>query len=262
MANLLQKLGLQDAAPLGHNNPPSDMEILQERMSESSGPLMEKIEVTLEAARAMPRVIADDDQAGEFADRIKEITGLIKTLESTRVAEKEPYLALTRAVDGHFKVPSTKLETAKKWLNEPLTAYQQRKATEERIRRENEAAALRKKADDDAAAAAELEKSNPVAAGIGMAQAVVTEQQAQHVQQSVTVKASELTNSRGNSGALASLRTRVVGEVVSRQMLDLNALRPYFTEDSLQKALNAAISAGIREVAGARIFEKTDTVVR
>ena len=262
MANLLQKLGLQDAAPLGHNNPPSDMEILQERMIESSGPLMEKIEVTLDAAREMPRVINDDELAGAFADRIKEITGLIKTLESTRVAEKEPYLALTRAVDGHFKVPSSKLETAKKWLNEPLTAYQQRKATEERIRRENEAAALRKKADDDAAAAAELEKSNPVAAGIGMAQAVVTEQQAQHVQQSVTVKASELTNSRGNSGALASLRTRVVGEVVSRQMLDLNALRPYFTEDSLQKALNAAISAGVREVAGARIFEKTDTVVR
>lgn len=253
---------LQRIAGMGDNNPPSDMEILQDRISENSKPLMEKIEATLAEARTMPREITDDEQAGEFADCIKEITGLIKTLESTRVAEKEPYLALTRAVDGHFKVPSSKLETAKKWLNEPLTSYQQRKATEERIRRENEAAALRKKADDDAAAAAELEKSNPVAAGIGMAQAVVTEQQAQHVQQSVTVKASELTNSRGNSGALASLRTRVVGEVVSRQMLDLNALRPYFTEDSLQKALNAAISAGVREVAGARIFEKTDTVVR
>lgn len=256
--NILQRT----IAALGDNNPPSDMEILQERITENNKPLMDKIEVTLAAAREMPRVIVDDEKAGEFADTIKEITGLMKTLESTRVAEKEPYLALTRAVDGHFKVPSSKLETAKKWLNEPLTTYQQEKATAERIRRENEAAALRKKADEDAAAAAALEKSNPVAANIGMVQAVVTEQQAQHVQQSVTAKASELTNSRGNSGALASLRTRVVGEVISRQQLDLNALRPYFTEDSLQKALNAAISAGVREIGGARIFEKTETVVR
>lgn len=253
---------LQRIAGLGDNNPPSDMEILQERITENNAELMEKVDILLAESRTMPRVIETDEMAGEFADKIKQITGLTKSLESTRVAEKEPYLALTRAVDGFFKVPSGKLDAAKKWLNEPLTVYQQAQAAAERVRRENEAAELRRQADEKAAEAAALEKSNPVAAGIGMAQAVVTEQQSQHVQQSITAKASELTNSRGTSGALASLRTRTVGEVIDRKDLDLNALRPYFTEDSLQKALNAAISAGVREVRGARIFEKTDTVVR
>lgn len=260
--SLLQRFLTPTETQIGHNNPPSDMEILQERITENNKELMGSVELLLDDARAMPRIISDDDQAGAFADKIKQITGAMKSLESTRVAEKEPYLALTRAVDGYFKVPSGKLEAAKKWLSEPLNNYQQEKAMQERVRRENEAAALRKKADEEAAASAALEKSNPVAASIGMVNAVVTEQQAQHVQQSVSAKPSELASTRGTSGALATLRTRTVGEIIDRKELDLNALRPYFTEDALQKALNAAVSAGVRELSGARIFQKTDTVVR
>lgn len=253
---------LQRIAGMGDNNPPSDMEILQERITENNRKLLDQVDALLEEVAGMPKTVSNDDEAGLVTDKIKEITGLTKSLESTRVAEKEPYLALTRAVDGFFKVPSAKLDTAKKDITAPLNAYLQAKATAERIRREEEAAALRKKADDDAAAAAALEKTNPVTASIEMAQAVVTEQQAQHVQQSVSARPSELASSRGTSGGLAGLRTRMVGEVIDRKELDLNALRPYFTEDSLQKALNAAISAGVREVRGARIFPKTDTVVR
>lgn len=264
MSSLLARLTGRDADPaeMGHNNPPSDMEILQERINENNAKLLGSVDQLLADAAALPKVIENDDQAGEVTDKIKELTGTMKALESTRVAEKEPYLALTRAVDGFFKVPAGKLELAKKQITVPLNDYLNRKATAERIRRENEARALREAAEAQAAEAAALERANPAAAKMEMASAIVTEQHAQHVQQSVSAKPAELANSRGTSGGLASIRTRIVGEVVDRQILDLNALRPYFTEDALQKALNAAVSAGVRTLTGARIYEKTDTVVR
>lgn len=263
MSNILQRImGGNAPAQVGHNNPPSDLEILQERLEENTKEIMLDVDELLTSAAKMPAVVDTEEQAGAFTDMIKDLRGSYKKLESTRVAEKEPYLALTRAVDGFFNVPKDKLEEAAAKLKKPLNAYMLKKADEERIERENEAKRLREEADARMKSAAEMEKNNPRAANASMVDAQVIEQQAQHAENSVNARPAELARSRGSSGAQAGLRTRWVGQLTDRKALDLEALRPYFTEDSLQKALNAAVNAGMREIKGANIIQQTDTVVR
>ena len=62
--------------------------------------------------------------------------------------------------------------------------------------------------------------------------------------------------------SMSSLRTRWVGELDNKAELDLEALRPYLGVDLLQKAINAFVAAGGRELKGANIFEKSEAVVR
>lgn len=261
MSNLLQKF-MGSPAQVGHNNPPSDLEILQDRIAESTKEIMASADELLASASDLPAKIENDDQAGDYTDMIKELRGAWKKLESTRVAEKEPYLALTRAVDGFFNLPKDKLEKKATELKIPLNKYLNEQAEKERIRRENEAKRLREEANQKALAAAELEKTNPKTANIGMVEASVAEQQASHVESSVGARPADLARSRGASGGQAGLRTRWVGKITDRKELDLEALRPYFNEDALQKALNAAVTAGAREIKGANIVQQTDTVVR
>lgn len=262
MANLLQKIMGTEVPPAGHNNPPSDMEILQERITESNAEILKSTDELLTSAAKMPEVITDDEQAGKATDLIKELRGAWKKLESTRVAEKEPYMALTRAVDGFFNVPKDKVETAAAKLKLPLDAWLKKKADEVRAAREAEEARLRAESQRKLDEAAELAKTAPKSADIMAVDAAVTQQQADHVGHSINAPAAGLARSRGTSGGVAGLRTRWVGKIINRQTLDLNALRPYFTEDSLQKALNGAVAAGMRTVAGADIVQQTDTVVR
>ena len=73
---------------------------------------------------------------------------------------------------------------------------------------------------------------------------------------------SRLANARGVSGAVATLRTRWVGEIVDMQAIDLNLLKRFLRPEDLQKALNAFVSSGGRELAGAKIYEKTESTIR
>lgn len=263
MANILQKfMGSSPVAPIGDNKPPSDLEILQERITENNKEILDSAAKLVADSETMPEVIENDKQSGEVTDLIKELRGAWKKLESTRVAEKEPYLALTRAVDGFFNVPKDDVEKAAAKLKKPLDAWLKKQADEARIAREAEAKRLREESQRQIEEAAAIAAASPKAADVGMVNAAVTQQRAEHVERSISAPASSMAQSRGTGGGVAGLRTRWVGTIKSRQELDLNQLRPYFTEDSLQKALNAAVTAGIRNITGADIIQTTDTVVR
>src|ERR1044072_9282194 len=110
--NLLQRImGGDEAAQLGNNKPPSDMEILQERISENNKEILAGADELVAQADKMPAAIESDEQAGAFTDLIKDLRGAWKKMESTRVAEKEPYLALSRAEDGFFNGTKDRLGT-------------------------------------------------------------------------------------------------------------------------------------------------------
>jgi len=251
------------SATIGHNNPPSDAETLKESLQEKHGKLLSRANELFTAADRIPEVFASDEEAQKAGDFIKQITACSKSLEAERVSEKEPYLTLGRVVDGFFKNYTDILLKAKNKASRPLDAYVKQKAEEERKQRQEEAERLRKQAEEQATAAAALSTAKmDDLADKALNQAVITEQQANKVEASIAAKPAELASVRGEMGSLASLRTRWVGEVIDRESLDIEKLRHHIPLDALQKALNSFITAGGRELKGAKIYEKTETVVR
>jgi hypothetical protein len=254
---------MEAKSALGHNNPPNDAQLLTDHLHSAHAKLLDNAGKLVEAVGRIPEKCEDQETAGKIGDLIKMLTGDRKKLETARVAEKEPYLSLGRAVDGFFKTYLDRIDQAKLRAQKPLDAFLKAEAEKERLRRIEEAARLQREADEKAALAAKAEEANlqPIAESTFI-DAQVTEQQAQKMQASAEAKPAELAKSRGESGSFASLRTRWVGEVEDRNTLDLEALRPHINFDSLQRAVNAFVAAGGRELKGAKIYEKSETVVR
>lgn len=251
-------------AGIGHNNPPTDVEILQANLAEKYQEIRANTRDLCSQANAAVPKIQDEDQAGIITDLIKEITKCDKALDSHRTHEKEFYLASGRAVDGFFNKGRDLLGAAKKNLSDRLTAWQNQKAAEERARRaEAERIAAEALAAAQAAALALEKAGQTTEATAQLEQAVVAEQVAYKAQVAAEAKPAHMTRAYGSStGAVASLRTVWVGELVDRAALDLEALRTHFTEEAIQKAINSFVKTGTKELRGARIFEKSESVVR
>lgn len=254
---------MTNQATIGHNNPPTDAELFAERMQEKHGQLLDRINALLEDARNVPNEVTDDAGANQLADLVKNITKATKDADAVRVDEKEPYLSMGRVVDAFFKTRAADaLGSAKTNVNRPLTAYLERKAAEERARLAEEARKAREKAEAEAKIAADLEAAKlKTASDAALEQAAMTEARAAKLELQAEAKPAAL--SKVSSGqSTAGLRTRWVGEVLSREDLNLEALRQHLPADALQKALNSFIAAGGRTLNGARIYEQTEAVVR
>lgn len=254
---------MNNVAPIGHNNPPSDLEILNQKLAEKFADERKTAYDLAAQANAAPKTITNAEEASLVTDIISGITKHDKVLESHREKEKSPHLAAGRAVDAFFKKGQDLIGTAKNSLNAVLTAWQTAQAAAERARLEAKAAAEKQRAADAAAAALALEQANkPTEAAVALKQAVVAEEQAHVAQIATTAKASTLTRSYSTSGATASLRTVWVGEISDRATLDLEALRPHLSQDALEKAVGAFVRAGGKELKGAKIYSKDESVVR
>ena len=254
-------------ATMGDNNPPDDITILRERMEDEAAHLISRRDELIGAVERAPVDIEDDETSGKVADLIKLIMACHKSAEAQRVASKEPFLESGRAVDGFFKRITEPLERAKKQVEHRLTLYQRRKAEEERRRREEEARLQAEEAERQRIAAeqaaADLRTDDDLAAAISAETlSRQAEIDAEKARQAALAKPAELSRSRGELGAVASLRTEWTGEIVSREEIDLSALRPHIPLDALEKAVRAYVRAGGRDLKGAKIYERTVSVVR
>lgn len=252
---------------IGHNLPPTDADPLRDRLSEEHAALMKRRDELLEATDRAPAVIEDEDTAGKMTDFIKQVQAAIKAAEGARVAEKEPFLAAGRTVDGWFKKMTDPLADAKKKLERVLTEYQRKKA--ERERREREEAARREREEAERAAREAAERAAALQSEADLAGAIVAEEaaaqaaaDAARAAQAAAAKPADLSRSRGDYGGVASLRTFWDFEGLDRDALDLEALRPHIPADALEKAVRSFVKAGGRQLRGVRIFENTQTVVR
>lgn len=253
---------LNQLTPLGHNNPPSDIEILQERLTENNKDAFDRTNKLLADAEQLPDACYDES-AEQFTETIKRLMACDKFLNAQREKEKEPFLAGGRAVDGFFNVWREKVSNAKTKLSRVLTVYQQQKANEERAAREAQAKLLREKAEREIAEARRLEEAKATELATSrLEQAVITEQQAQKVEASAQVKPAELHRSRGSQGQVASLRTVWKGEIVNRKELDIESIRDHIPLDALERALSSFVRAGGRELRGAKIYSHEESVVR
>lgn len=252
------------AAGMGHNQPPPEHELIRERLFTSCADKIERRDELTDGAAALP-TITDDDAAGDVADFIKLITAAIKDAEATRVKEKEPHLAASRAVDGFFKAELIdKLEALRRKVESPLTTYlrekeaRARREREEAAQREREAAAQRER-EARALQRARMDEEAQQAREKAAASAAEAERLDREAE---TAKPATLSRTRGDMGSVASLRTQWVGRVTDPAKVDLEKLRPYISPDSIQKALNLAIRAGVRAVDGCVIEEQSTASVR
>ena len=254
---------------IGDNNPPPDLlvgEALREKLRDEHADLLRRCEELLEAGQRVPAVTSDD-VAGKVADFIKQLGALTKTAESHRTGAKEPYLDGGRVIDGFFKGitdPVTELKTAVQrkltiYLREKEEAARQARIAEERAAREA-AEKARREAEEKAQAAADAAALDDAieaekAAELAAADLVKAEQAAD-------VKAAELSRTRGEYGAVSSLRTQWVFDEIDRDKIDLETLRFYIPQDGLETAVRAFIKAGGRTLLGTRIYETTVAAVR
>lgn len=261
-------------APLGHNRPPvrtmlADLAAdLPAWLDQENGALIARRDELLAAAERVPAAIESEEMAGRIADFIKQLSAAHKAAEAARVAAKEPTLQAGRLVDGFFKKITDPLYAAKQRVEARLTLWQRQKAEEERRRREAEERAAREEAERQARLAAEKAKAairgegDLDEAATARARAAQAEADVETARREAEAKPAELSRTRGDYGATASLRTYWDFKDLDRDALDLEALRPHLALDALEKAVRAFIRAGGRSLRGVTIFENSSTVVR
>lgn len=258
---------MTEQAEMGHNNPPSDVELLIERLNFDYIQLMQRRDELSEAASRAPGKITNSDEEGKVTDFVKQINALVAKSKATFKLEKEPFLEGGRVVGAFFDKVSAPMESVKKDMINRLSAYQREQAAIERKARE----AAERKAREEAEAArlaaearaASIESDTDMSAAIEAEDvARKAEYEAAAAQKATEVKAAGMHTGRGDYGGSSSLATRWDFAELDRTTLDLEALRQHIPQDALEKAVRAFIKSGGRKLAGVRVFENQKTVVR
>lgn len=241
---------------LGHNNPPSEIEQLTQRLSEKHKAILETAENKIKNANNAPAVCDDDETEKKFVTLIAHINGTMKILEDERKFEKEPYFSLAKGVDEFFKAYSTPLDSAKKKLTGVVSVYMAKKADAARKEAAEKARVAKEEADRLAAEAAQNTTIEQTV------KAVVAAEVAEVAQVAATASVAELSRTRTMSGNTASLRSKWVATITDISKIDLEKLRMYFTVDQIQKALDNYVRLGGREMSGVEIKEQFNASVR
>lgn len=237
---------------LGHNKPPSEMEMLQQRLDENyTG---EALEYSRLSNREIPSVIEDEKAAGLITDYIKAINGLKKKIEGSHKKEKDIYLQCGRVVDGWKNQYEINLKALVSKASAPLQIFLDKKEAEERKRQMEIAQKARDEAERLASEAAiHANEGIDDTANELMDAALQSEQKASLIQESALNVVAKV---KGLGGSYASQTYVWTGEIESIAAIDLEKLRPYLTEEMIQTAINKAVRSGIKEIRGVKIFEK------
>lgn len=169
---------------------------------------------------------------------------LLKSVEKKAEAEEkrlvEPLQTQTKAIQALFKPGFKRLEGAEAHLRQQLTSFidaERERAEAERIESMKKADAAAKKGDNKKALALATEAVNNSGPGRVMAASASV------------VRESTLTRSQVTTRSTWTFEVKVPLEVP----------REYLCVD--EKAVRAAVKAGIRDIAGIRIYEETGLVV-
>lgn len=248
-------------AVAGGNNPPT----FPEELATRNKTLFDAVEPLAVRANALPKTIGNDDENFSFGEVIKDATAALKKIEEARVAEKEPHLTAGRTVDETFKPAKDRLSKIISALSQRADAYAhqkkveaRRKAQEEEDRLRAEAEKSRREADLDAefGYADEAEARTDVAENLDF--------RADQAAQVASAKASDLTRTRSDSGALATASDKWDFRVADWSKVDIAALRPFIAVEVLEKALrqHIRIHKGSMPIAGVEFVEGTKASFR
>lgn len=242
-------------------------EIIREYLADTNMNLIARRDELVAAAARIPDAIEDEGTARNVSDFLRQCTACAKAADAARVGAKEPYLEGGRAVDGFFKQISDPLEKVKRTTEARLTLYLRAKADRERREREERERLAREEETRRRREAEEAERKLRDEQSLKVAmEAEERRKQAEadriQAEKDAQAKAADLSRTRGEYGAVSSLRTTWTFSDLDRDELDLEALRSHLPVDSLERAVRSFIKAGGRELRGVNIFETTNATVR
>ena len=295
---------LNPRAVPGDNQAPDHAQIVNDRLALDYAESIRTVDKLLDEARNGHTVVHSDAELVENGSIIKRLKDADTRMEAYREAEKQPFLRGGNAVDNFFHAIRDKIGRRKGvrsampgaidilqaandvWQNAKAAAEEARLEAERleaaRIARE-EAAKLRylmQEAEAARLAAERARKPETVAAKGAIAAAAeaakqqaaaaasLAAMQADEARLATHAKPADLVRVRGNdasgAGVMITMRQEGYALVTDRMQLNMEALRPYFTDFELQKALNGYAKATGHKVqmAGAEIGFRNRGVTR
>jgi len=235
-----------------------------------------------------PPVCEDDADLEIIREAVKRCQGALKRLETLRVESKEPYLAATRIVDGHFGKLKERVAGWQTAIEARAKRFLDKKAAAEMARREEEArkaaAAARTASERQRQAEAERQKaeqeriaSEKTTQRISVEhhqreenarrqEARLREESAQaqaaaiKTQKEAEAKPADLARTRSSDG-LSTLQEIWCFEVLDPHAIDLQdpVLRSFITWPDIEKAIGRYVKLhkDTRPLAGIRIYSDT-----
>lgn len=286
----------------GGNQAPDYAQLETERLAKDYVGLTDSLADLKAEAEAFPRGVNDDAEALARGAVIKKLRDLDSRAEGVRVLEKEPHLRRGNAVDAFFGVIrdqiGRRVRTAKPGLIDMLQCdineYQERKIAAERARQEAERREAERLAREAAAKAAReaqaaeearqkaerarLEETRARAGALADArereaadrarEAAALAERAEEARLASLQPVAEIARVRGSdqsgAGVTLTMAREPFAQLVDRNKVNMEMLRPYFTDAEIEKALRGWAKATGHRVAmeGAEIGHRNKGVTR
>ncbi len=249
---------MSDTPTIGHNQPPEELIIDAERAQEAQESFDRAAARTTELQEAANRwlterpEIEDEDQAQAGSDYMDQLRSAAKKIEAGRKKEKAPYADAGKAVDQRWKQLKAPIDKSIElfrpiltaWLRKKEDALRQieadRRADEERMRKEAEAKAEAARKAQEEAAAGQGQGQDVVGAQIAADQAA---ENLKAAEKTTKAAAKQKGNQRGQFGTRATaLRTTWSGKIVDYRA----TLAHFYKDDRIREALQQVVNAAIR----------------
>lgn len=247
------------------NNPPTDAELLQQKLSDENKARLKRRDDLLDAVERVGDVT--DANAEKVTSFIKQLDAAAKDSDNERKKVKEPWFLATKIIDGFFNNITDPLESAHKAVNKKLSTFMNAKAEAERKAREENAAKAAEEAriaaeNADKLAAQSKPKGGQSAVDSAEDAAIAAALNAANAEAVALHAPLETAKISGTYGASAALKTDWVFEIEKLSDIPLDELRPYLPLPAIEQALRAYVKAGNRTLKGVRIFQQATARVR
>jgi len=259
---------LNPRAVVGDNQGVDQAQIVNDRLALDYHQSVKNLDTSLAGMQEMPEIVSSDADALMIGALIKNLRDQDNRLEAFREAEKQPFLRGGNAVDNFFHSLRDKIARRKKGdrsvkpgaidiLQGRIDVWQEQKRLAERARKEETKAAKAALADAQALAAANAKALADMAA-----------EKERDAQLATEIKTADIVRVRGNdangSGVMLTSKQEGYAILTDRALIDMDALRPYFTDFEIEKALRGWAKSTDHKVqmAGAEIGKRNVGVTR
>lgn len=261
---------------IGHNRPPTRLEAMKQRLKEETAFLWKRLDdLRVGLARVPEKIDASNESVA--TDFVAQVKKALKEAEKKRKEIVDPINEEKNAVQAHFKTITEQMEDALKPVTERLAAWQKEKdrilkEDAERRRREAEEAEAKarqeaeeaRRAAEEIARKAQTDTERQAAANLFAREREATEraEQATQTSQEATRAATRTTRLRGDYGSVGFVRESWDFEIVDINAIPAAVLWRYLDRESIEKAIRAAMRAGVTEIRGVKINPKSSLIVK
>lgn len=255
--------------------------VTTDQLSKDFDYLITATNAAIKKANELPHVFEDEEDMSLAREAVKFLQNEAKRIEAKREETKAPYLDAERVVQSWFKQLVKRIEDVqevidargKKWLDRKAEQERKRREEEARLAREverkrqEEAEVARRAAEEEQRKAQEAllvaqreadDAKRKIAAEVAdaiIAQAARKESEARaarrkeidaaaianQAQRAAEVKPADLARTRSSSGGLATLAESFDFEILDLSAVDLEALRSYISRPDIEKAIRAYV---------------------